>query len=415
METTLRATAAFTPEAHRAICRRMMFDCCKWDPQFEDVSVLADFALTIDAAEWATLCSQTEKLARETLAMERELLLRPELHRRLSLPRAIRAALRNVPKRGASVEGPRVMRFDFHPTREGWRISEVNSDVPGGFIEASALARLAQSHVDSPSMFGDPTVAYADAVRAAAGESAVVALVHATAFVDDRQVMLWMAKHLEERGLRAPLVAPDQLRWIDGRAFAETEWHRGPVDMVLRFFPAEWLPELPRASGWRHFVAGARTPLSNPATALLSQGKRLPLVWDELRAEAPTWRALLPETRDPRKAAWRRDASWLLKPTLGRVGDGIAMAGVTKEKEMRAIRRAAFLWPSEFVAQRRFDAFAIDTPRGPRWPCLGIYAIDGRAAGAYVRLGAKPCIDGRAEECALLVLPEAAASAATAA
>ena len=34
------------------------------------------------------------------------------------------------------------MRFDFHFTRDGWRISEVNSDVPGGLNESSGFERL---------------------------------------------------------------------------------------------------------------------------------------------------------------------------------------------------------------------------------------------------------------------------------
>jgi len=34
------------------------------------------------------------------------------------------------------------MRFDFHWTTEGFRISEVNADVPGGFSESSAFPAL---------------------------------------------------------------------------------------------------------------------------------------------------------------------------------------------------------------------------------------------------------------------------------
>ena len=34
------------------------------------------------------------------------------------------------------------MRFDFHPTIAGWAVSEVNSDVPGGYNEATLLPVL---------------------------------------------------------------------------------------------------------------------------------------------------------------------------------------------------------------------------------------------------------------------------------
>src|SRR5690349_17695488 len=77
--------------------------------------------------------------------------------------------------------------------------------------------------------------------------------------------------------------SPAQLEWREGAAAL---LRRGeaplPLARIARFFPAEWLPELPRRAGWRHFFAGGRTPLSNPATALLSQSKRFPLAWPEL-------------------------------------------------------------------------------------------------------------------------------------
>ncbi len=47
-------------------------------------------------------------------------------------------------------------------------------------------------------MTADPTDVYATAIRAAAGNDAMIALVHATAFSDDRQVMV----HLERRPAR---------------------------------------------------------------------------------------------------------------------------------------------------------------------------------------------------------------------
>lgn len=41
----------------------------------------------------------------------------------------------------------RLIRFDFHPTTDGWSVSEVNSDVPGGLLmEASVLPRIAQPY-----------------------------------------------------------------------------------------------------------------------------------------------------------------------------------------------------------------------------------------------------------------------------
>jgi len=73
-------------------------------------------------------------LARETLAAEQELRQRADLHVHLGLPKALRKCL-NAPPSRSGTPAVRVMRFDFHWTLDGWRISEANTDVAGGFIE----------------------------------------------------------------------------------------------------------------------------------------------------------------------------------------------------------------------------------------------------------------------------------------
>jgi hypothetical protein len=64
----------------------------------------------------------------------------------------------------ASPAACRIMRFDFHLTSEGWRVSEVNSDVPGGFAEAGASAAMVAENV---SLAGDPAAAYVDTLFSA--------------------------------------------------------------------------------------------------------------------------------------------------------------------------------------------------------------------------------------------------------
>lgn len=396
----LGVTARLAPEEFAELRRRTVFECGKWDPQFEDECVLADFALTLESEAWRELARLAEALARETLAAEDELLARPELHARLGLPRAIRRCLRAVPARGAA----RVMRFDFHWTRAGWRISEVNSDVPGGFIEASGFSRLAAGMLGLERT-GDPSAALADAVLRAVGAGARVALVHATGYTDDRQVMVHLTKALAARGLATGLLDPTQILWRDGQAGAATSWCHGPLDLLLRFFPAEWLPNTRGQCDWRRFFGGSRTPLSNPGAALLVQSKRFPLVWGDLATELPTWRALLPETRSPRDARWRGDDGWILKPALGRVGEGVGLRGVVGVREWRAIARSARWWPAHWVAQRRFEAVALELEGEALHPCLGVYVIDGRAAGIYGRVARRPLIDSRARDVPVLLQP----------
>ena len=382
--------------------RRAIVDCCKWDPQVGDVCAIARSPLVVTRRAWNEVAGIAEALAAETLAAERELLDRPDLHRTLGLPRAARRALRQAARLGPPAGAARLVRFDFHYTTEGWRISEANCDVPGGLNEASGLAPAIRPHYAWAAPVGDPAGAYAAAIAFRVGPRATVALVHATAFSDDQQMMLFVARRLESLGIATHLASPSHLRWRHGRAHLETAWWNGPLDLVIRFFPAEWLGALPAACGWPLLFAGARTPLANPATAILTQSKRFPLVWDRLRTPLPAWRAYLPETRDPRHAPWRRSDEWIVKPALGRVGEGIGMADAISAADMRRITRQARWWPGAWIAQRRFRVVSIAIGGRELFPCLGVYTLDGHVVGAYGRLGGVPLIDARAADAAVL-------------
>lgn len=411
MELTLpwRPAPPLPPAVFSGVRQEAIFGCMKWDPQVEDVSTLAPFPVLLYAAAWRELARLAEELAAEAEAAEAEILGRPELYRELGLPWAVRRALRKAARGRPSRAGARVARFDFHWTAEGWKISEVNSDVPGGFNEASGFARLMAAHHPGSVPPGDPARELARAVTgaAAAGESRTVALVHATAFSDDRQVMVYLAREIEACGGRPVLAAPDHLAWEGGRAkLRSLDGPAGAVGTIVRFFPGEWLPNLPRAARWIRFFEGAETPVTNPASALLTQSKRFPLIWDRLVARMPTWRECLPETRDPRAVRSLPAEGWVLKPALGRVGDGIGILGVTPDKEWRQIGRASRRHPGGWAAQRRFLPAPLSLPdHGEVYPCIGVYTIDGRAAGAYGRVAAKPLIDHRAQDAAVLLAP----------
>ncbi len=401
--TSLWAAAPLSSADALTVRHRMIFECCKWDPQFGDRSVLASFPLVIDEAEWSRLAASAEQLAAETAAAEQEIIRRPSLFARLGLPRPVTRALAAISRLGPPREVARVIRFDFHLCHDGWRISEANTDVPGGFIEAAGLSRLMAEHYPDCRPAGDPAAAYADALANAVGTPAAIALIHATAYSDDRQVMVFLSRHLQERGLRPYLASPADLRWDAQRASLQIEVRRESLSAIVRFFPGEWLPNLPGACGWTWLFAGGHTPLSNPATALVTQSKRFPLIWDELATPLRAWRSLLPETRSPSDVDWRGDEAWVLKPALGRVGDGIGLRGATPQRQWRQIARDAFWRPHDWVAQRRFEAIPIETSDGPRYPVLGIFTINGRAAGIYGRLASRPLIDCKAQDVAVLV------------
>jgi glutathionylspermidine synthase len=399
--TPLRAGPSIDPRAFVEIRRRALLEGCKWDPQVGDVATLADFPLLIRRAEWMELASLAESLAAETLGAEGEVLERPDLLDVLGLPRRMRAALRG--DEPLSPAAARTMRFDFHVTTEGWLLSEVNGDVPGGFTEASFFTGLMAERFPELRPAGDPAASWADAIARAAGAGGTVGLLSAPGFMEDHQVVSYLARLLRRRSCDAHLAGPRQIVWREGRAALETDWFRGPLDAIVRFYQGEWIAALPRRCGWRHFFRGGRTPVANPGAAVIAESKRFPLLWDRLSTPLPHWRRFLPDTRDPRDAPWRTDGAWLVKSALSNTGDEVCIRELMKEKEWGRTLRDVRLRPSRWLAQRRFRSVAVETPRGPMHACVGVYAIDGRAAGAYARLSPRPLIDFAAVDAALLV------------
>src|SRR5665213_3479654 len=119
--------------------------------------------------------------------------------------------------------------------------------------------------------------------------------------MEDHQVIAFLAARLRERGCLTYLAKPEQLFWRDGVAHLDG-WYRGPLAAIVKFYQAEWLSRLPEKCGWRYFFRGGKTHVANPGLAVISESKRFPLVWEKLSTSLPTWRELLPETRDARNA-----------------------------------------------------------------------------------------------------------------
>lgn len=400
----LVAGAPLPAAAFNDLRRRVLLEHCKWDPQVGDVATLANFPLLVNRETWNILASLAGALAGETLAVESEILQTPRLLKQMGLPRRLRHALEKVSEHGPAAEAVRVMRFDFHPTTAGWRISEVNSDVPGGFTEASSYTRMMSAHYDDATPAGDPVARWCDAVSKAAGQSGTVALLTAPGFMEDHQITSYLARHLNVLGCRAQLAGPRQLEWHHGLASLNTASHAVRVDAIIRFYQGEWLARLPATSGWENFFAGGRTPVGNPGSAIISESKRFPLVWDDLKTSLPVWRRLLPETRDPRDVPWQGDDAWLLKSAFCNTGDTVSIRSSLSDKAWSAVARSARWRPKQWVAQRRFESVPLATPIGLMHPCIGVYTVNGRVSGAYARITGGPVVDFAAIDVPLLIL-----------
>jgi glutathionylspermidine synthase len=345
----------------------------------------------IGQATWRELSQWAEALAAELLTAERELIHSPQLLHRIGLPRPLRRQMRST------AGTPRIIRFDFHPTADGWRISEANADVPGGFNEGSLLPTYMSPHLPHSRPAGNPLAKWANAVaRTVSRSDGIVALVSAPGFMEDAQVVAGLGKRLAQQGISAQICAPRNLIW--GADHSASIWGRC-VSAIVRFVQAEWLPKM--GSGWQQWWTTG-VPVLNPPTAAIVESKRLPLIWDRLQTAMPTWRALLPTTADPRDVPWRSD-EWIVKPAYGNTGDDVACVAWTTPRDWRRLRYRIRLQPRAWVAQRRFEVTPTQTPLGRGYPCIGVFTIGGIAAGAYGRIALGPVVDYRAIDAAVLL------------
>lgn len=393
----IRSGAALEPRHFAAIRRELLLRHCKWDPQVGDVSTLAPFPLLMPSRCWRELETLAERLTRELMDAERELLEREDLYNVLAIPRPLRGVLRRARRDGFTPCAVRVMRFDFHWTVSGWHISEVNADVPGGFSEASEFPRL-MADACAAIAPGNPSRVWAGRL-AAISEGRPVALLAAAGFMEDQQVVSYLARVLRAHELDARLAGPLQIEWKSGVACLNGH----ALGSLVRFYQVEWLPRLPRRSQWTYLLAGGRTPVSNPLAGIFGESKRFPLVWSLISARLPTWTRLLPETRDPRDAPWRTDDSWLIKTAWCNTGDTVSGRGLIQSRQWRRAYWSATMYPRQWIAQRRFEPEAVASPIGDVYPCIGVYTVDGRACGAYTRISNGRVIDHRAIDAALLL------------
>lgn len=380
-----------------------MFDCYKWDPQFLDSNTISKHALVLTKQEARSLARLTELIDQETRDAELFLNTHLSLAKKLRLPKKLLPELKRMknydPKRHI-----RLTRYDFHPTKEGeWAISEVNSDVPGGFAEASLLPKLALQYLKSNKVesidFGSHLV---KALSKKIKKKGTVFFVHCTSYSDDRQVMQYLGDQMEQRGYHALYGAIDHLRFQNQEAISILDGHQGKVDGIVRFTPLEWVKDI-KPKTWSGYF-DTTTPSCNHPIAIFAQTKRFPFVWDQLESYGlsfSTWRKLLPNTIEVTKKV---PPGYLYKPAWGRVGEKISIQEACEEGEYQKILKEVKRHPKRYILQKQFSSQLLESPEG-EWfhVCIGSYAVDGKHAGFYARMSRKLRIDSDAEDIPVLI------------
>ena len=385
----------------------VMLDCYKWDPQFCDNNTVAKYALVLSEKEHEELKLLTEKLIKETTEAENFLNKNLKYTKALEIPNKFRSDIKSM-KNYNPDKHVRLMRFDFHPTLENkWAVSEVNSDVPGGFAEATLMNRKALEYLSNENYY---TISFgnflADAIKKKVCQGGKIMLVHCTSYSDDRQVMQFLGDKLSGMGYEVIYAAADQLKFENGKAISILNNCEGEVDGIIRFSPLEWVADM-KTKNW-HGYFNTETVSCNHPIAIFAQTKRFPFVWDLLESKGidlSTWRKLLPETLEVNDK--KVDDKFIYKPVYGRVGENISIKEACKDDEYKKILKDVKRHPKKYLAQKKFNSRPLTNEEGEEFHvCIGSYGVENSHAGYYARISRSPRIDSYAADIPVLIEKE---------
>ncbi len=385
---------------------KLMFDCYKWDPQFLDNNTIAKYALVITEDEHKILKEYTESLDKETREAEIYLNNHQKSAKSLKLTKKLLKDIKRMDNYNPD-KHIRLTRYDFHPTIDGnWAVSEINSDVPGGFAEASLMPKAAMEVLADCSLsyhfhsFGDKIM---ESVKGKIPQGGRIMLVHCTSYSDDRQVMQYLGDRLSKEGYQVIYGSAIHVNFKDNKAISILDGNQGPLDGIFRFTPLEWLVDI-KPKKW-HGYFNTETVSCNHPVSIYAQTKRFPLVWDKLEEngiEMTTWRKFLPETLEVKSASKRE--GYIYKPAYGRVGEGITIKEACTPEEYNKIMKDVKKHPNRFLAQKRFISKPLLGENKEEYHvCLGSYAVDGKHAGYYGRISKNPRIDSGAQDIPVLI------------
>lgn len=382
----------------------LLFDCYKWDPQFSDCNTVAKYALVITQKEHEELERLTEALDQETRSAEEFLNENLQLTGPLSISGKFHKELRNMTNYRPE-EHVRLMRYDFHPTIEGtWALSEVNSDVPGGFAEGSFMPEVARRVIGEEKLdFISFSERMVQAISAKVPSNGRIMMVHCTSYSDDRQVMQFIGDRLKEKGYQIIYCAADHVRFKDHQAYSFLDGNEGKVEAIFRFTPLEWVADI-KPKRWQGYFDTTTVSCNHPI-AIFAQTKRFPLVWDVLEKNGismSTWRSLLPETLEVKAVRGRE--GFIYKPAYGRVGEKISIKEACVGDEYEKIMKDVKKHPKKYLAQKMFQSKPLIGENEEEYHvCLGSYTVDGKHAGYYARISKTRRIDSFAADIPVLI------------
>lgn len=376
------------PEELEQIWDALRFRHFKWDIWHKAEQSIFPDAIVLTPAEHAELVDAAESTWAALRAVEAQVCADVERIRAVGVPPEIASALLAAPP-----AAPRVTRCDFHRDPDGrWWISEFNDDVPSGFLESWGLGSVLADAFPGARFAGDLRAAFIEACR----PWPRVGFVCATAYSEDLQHVACLGSWLESAGHEVVHATPHALRVDDaGRAFLGS----APVDLVFRYFPGEWIGELPNADAWHR--AAACVPMTNPLRALASQSKRFYAAQTELGLSlAPEHEGALQRWIPaswfleslPRERLLAERTRWVLKGAFGRMGNTVHVGGLTPQVTWAGLVDEALATHDLVAVQERFLSHPLWFGGGLGHATVGVYLVQGRFAGYYSRIDRNPLI-----------------------
>lgn len=315
------------------------------------------------------------------------------------------------PGRQASLYG----RFDCLLDERGdWQVIEYNADTPSGGREAAGLeAAIARLYPGTRRLSARLPAQLVSALTARIRQHSrpvrLVGVVSAHSWLEDIAQATWLAGLLRSAGQPTLVGDVTDLATRRGRITLRGQ----PIDALYRFYPLERL--------YRHAIFASvceasidgRLLVLNGLRGFLAQSKAcLAWLWAHRSAFGPASSGIierhLPETllaRDPQAVGLLPRS--VVKHVNGREGDSVVFG-----KDLDAAGWEARLIEAGYVVQRAVTSPAVqdvevdDVRRriecvGPRYACVGAFAIGGRFGGGYTRLDG-PITSGRATYAATL-------------
>jgi glutathionylspermidine synthase len=319
------------------------------------------------------------------------------------------------PRGQASVYG----RFDCLLDGAGvWQVIEYNADTPSGGREACglepAIANLYPGARRLHSQLAGQLVrVLCERIRSHTRPVRLVGVVSSHSWIEDMAQATWLAWLLDRAGQPALAGDVNDLATKQGRITLRGQ----PIDALYRFYPVERL--------YRHAMFASLCEASidgqllalNGLRGFLAQSKAcLAWLWSNRSAfsadEQRTIETHLPRTllaRDPLAVDLLADG--VVKHVNGREGDSVVFGNT-----LDAAAWEARLLEGGYVVQRAVDSPAVEDVEvddlqrmvrrvGPRYACVGAFAIGGGFGGCYTRLDG-PITSARATYAATLRGPD---------